>query len=133
LDFSTYGRTAGTLIAMLNGEFDVASVVRTNRVWTVVFALIFTLTFMFFLLNVFTAIIIRTFNEARIQYGYRLDHGKYTWSWADYRAYFFWAWVRRAAGKVRCPRRLRRKKGNSDSPEDDGAGVGDDGDGGGDA
>jgi hypothetical protein len=124
LDFSTYARTAGTLIAMLNGEFDVASVLRTNRVWTVVFALIFTLTFIFFLLNVFTAIIIRTFNEARIQYGYRLDTGKYAWSWADYRKYFFWAWVRRLAGKVRCPRRLRRKKGNSDSPEDDGAGAG---------
>lgn len=120
LDFSTYTRTAGTLIAMLNGEFDVASILRTNRVWTVVFALIFTLTFMFFLLNVFTAIIIRTFNEARIQYGYRLDAGKYGWSWADYRAYFFWGWVRRAASRVRCP---RRRKANSDAPEDDGAGV----------
>jgi hypothetical protein len=120
-DFSTYTRTAGTLIAMLNGEFNVASVLRTNRVWTVVFSLVFTLTFMFFLLNVFTAIIIRAFNEARIQYGYRLDTGKYSWSWADYRAYFFWGWVRRAASRVRCPR--RRRKDDSGAPEDDGAGV----------
>jgi hypothetical protein len=119
-DFSTYARTAGTLIAMLNGEFDVASVLRTNRVWTVVFALVFTLTFMFFLLNVFTAIIIRTFNEARIQYGYRLDTDKFSWSWADYRAYLFWGWVRRGASRVRCP---RRRKGNVEAPEDDGAGV----------
>jgi len=109
LNFSTYTRTAGTLIAMLNGEFDVASVLRTNRIWTVVFSLFFTLTFIFFLLNVFTAIMIRTLNEARIQYGYRLDDGKYAWSWGDYRRYFFWAWVRRLAGKARCPR-LRRKK-----------------------
>ena len=57
--FSSWIRTGGTLVAMLNGEIN-ALAVNGYRIYTVVFLLSFTLMFMVFLLNVFTAIFIRT-------------------------------------------------------------------------
>jgi hypothetical protein len=95
--FSSWIRTGGTLVAMLNGEIN-ALAVNEYRIYTVVFLLSFTLMFMVFLLNVFTAIFIRTFHEARVEFGY--FPAKYAWKGEDYARYFFWGWVRRLAHRL---------------------------------
>jgi hypothetical protein len=95
--FSSWIRTGGTLVAMLNGEIN-ALAVNGYRIYTVVFLLSFTLMFMVFLLNVFTAIFIRTFHEARVEFGY--FPAKYAWKGEDYARYFFWGWVRRLAHRL---------------------------------
>jgi hypothetical protein len=102
---------------MLNGEIN-ALAANQYRLYTVVFLLGFTLIIMLFLLNVFTAIFIRTFHEARIEYGYFPN--KYAWTGEEYARYFFWGWVRRLAHRVY----MMTKKAPPEEEEEGGKGVG---------
>lgn len=62
------------------------------------FIILFVLLFMLFLLNVITAIFIRTLHEARTQYGY--FPSKYGWTREEFARYFLWSWVRTCYTRV---------------------------------